>query len=157
MILDIYKDALEYSANDWKTLVLLGAIGLFSFLLIPIFLLSGYNYRVIGTAVHGVINGRDPLPEFNDPANLFVDGIKVLIVQFAYFFCILMIFLIFMITGAKLDGMISSTVLVIGCFITFILGIAAFLMAQMGIAHMAYNDGAFSKAFALKEIKKVID
>ena len=30
-------------------------------------------------------------------------------------------------------------------------------MVQMGICHMAYNDGEFSKAFALKEIKEVID
>ena len=37
MILDIYKDSLEYSAKDWKTLVKLGVIALFSILLIPIF------------------------------------------------------------------------------------------------------------------------
>ena len=36
MILDIYKDALEYSAKDWKTLVILGVICLFSFLLLPL-------------------------------------------------------------------------------------------------------------------------
>ena len=30
-------------------------------------------------------------------------------------------------------------------------------MINMGLCHMAYNDGAFSKAFALREIKEVID
>ena len=59
MILDIYKDALEYSAKDWKTLVILGVICLFSFLFLPAFLITGFNYRVINTAVHGIINGRD--------------------------------------------------------------------------------------------------
>ena len=81
MILDIYKDALEYSAKDWKTLVILGVIALFSFLLLPAFLITGYNYRVINNAVHGIINGRDPLPEFNDIIDMFVDGVKVVIVQ----------------------------------------------------------------------------
>ena len=30
-------------------------------------------------------------------------------------------------------------------------------MSQMGLCHMAYNDGVFSKAFALREIKEAID
>ena len=30
-------------------------------------------------------------------------------------------------------------------------------MSQMALCHMAYNDGAFSKAFAISEIKEVID
>lgn len=37
MILDVYEDAIEYSAKDWKNLVLLGTIALFGFLLIPIY------------------------------------------------------------------------------------------------------------------------
>ena len=84
MILDIYKDALEYSAKDWKTLVILGVIALFSFLLLPAFLIKGYKYRVINNAVHGIINGSDPLPEFNDIIDMFVDGVKVVIVQIVY-------------------------------------------------------------------------
>jgi len=83
MILDIYKDALEYSAKDWKTLVILGVLSVFSFLLLPAFLITGYNYRVINQAVHGIINGRDPLPGFDDIIDMFVDGIKVVIVQVA--------------------------------------------------------------------------
>ena len=96
MILDIYKDAFEYSAQDWKTLLILGVICLFSVLLLPIFLITGYNYRVINNAVHGVINGRDPLPKFDEIVNMFVDGIKVVIVQIAYVIVPVIIFLIFM-------------------------------------------------------------
>ena len=84
MILDIYKDALEYSAQDWIKLVILGVICLFSFLLLPIFLITGYNYRVINNAVHGIINGRDPLPDFDDLISMFVDGVKLVIVQILY-------------------------------------------------------------------------
>jgi hypothetical protein len=157
MILDIYKDALEYSAKDWKTLVILGVICLFSFLFLPIFLITGYNYRVINNAVHGIINGRDPLPDFNDLIDMFVDGVKVVIVQIAYVIVPAIIFLIFAIVSGQLTGAASTALMLIGCLITLIVGVAACLMSQMGLCHMAYNDGAFSKAFDIGEIKKVID
>ena len=157
MILDIYKDALEYSAQDWIKLVILGVICLFSFLLLPAFLITGYNYRVINTAVHGIINGRDSLPEFDDLISMFVDGVKVVIVEIVYIIVPAIVFLIFAIIAGQGEGVVSSALMIIGCIITFALVVAACLMSQMGLCHMAYNDGAFSKAFALTEIKEVID
>lgn len=157
MILDIYKDALEYSAKDWKTLVILGVICLFSFLLLPAFLITGYNYRVINTAVHGIINGRDPMPGFEDIIDMFVDGVKVVIVQIGYLLVPFIIFMIFAAVASNLGGMASSAIMVVGCLLTFVLLIVACLMSQMGLCHMAYNDGAFTKAFAVSEIKEVID
>ena len=157
MILDIYKDSLEYSAKDWKTLVILGVFAFLSFLLIPAFLITGYNYRVINTAVHGIINGRDPLPGFDDIIEMFIDGVKVVIVQIAYLIVPAIIFLIFAVLASQLTDALSAVVMLIGCLITFVVGIAACLMAQIGICHMAYNDGAFSKAFEISEIKGVID
>ena len=157
MILDIYKDSLEYSAKDWKTLVILGIFALFHFLLIPSFLITGYNYRVINTAVHGIINGRDPLPGFDDIIEMFIDGVKVVIVQIAYLIVPAIIFLIFAVLASQLTDALSAVVMLIGCLITFVVGIVACLMTQIGICHMAYNDGAFSKAFEISEIKGVID
>ena len=157
MILDIYKDALEYSAKDWKTLVILGVICLFSFLLLPAFLIAGYNYRVVNTAVHGIINGRDPLPGFDDLIDMFVDGVKVVIVQILYLLVPAIIFIIFATIAGSLTGMASSAIMIIGCLITFVAFVVCELMIQMGICHMAYNEGAFSKAFAVSEIKNVID
>ena len=157
MILDIYKDSLEYSAKDWKTLVILGVICLFSFLLLPAFLITGYNYRVINTAVHGIINGRDPLPDFEDLIDMFVDGIKVVIVQIVYLIVPALIFFIFAIIASQVGDGPSSAIMIIGCLITLIVGVASCLMSQMGLCHMAYNEGAFSKAFAIGEIKEVID
>ena len=157
MILDIYKDALEYSAKDWKTLVLLGVICLFSFLLLPAFLITGYNYRVINTAVHGIINGRDPLPGFDDVIDMFVDGVKVVIVQIGYLLVPFIVFMIFAVIASNVSGVASSAIMVIGCILTFVLLIVACLMSQMGLCHMAYNEGSFSKAFAITEIKEVID
>ena len=157
MILDIYKDALEYSAKDWKTLVLLGVFFLFSFLLLPIFLVAGYNYRVISNAVHGSINGRDPLPEINDIVDMFVSGVKVVIVMIAYMIVPVILFVIFAILASYLNGMAGIAIMIIGCLITLIVGVIAYVMAQMGLCHMVYNDGAFSKAFDLHEIRGVIE
>lgn len=157
MILDIYKDALEYSAKDWKTLVILGVICLFSFLLLPAFLITGYNYRVINNAVHGVINGRDPLPGFDDIVGMFVDGLKYVIVQILYLLVPVIAFLLFAVLASQLAGIASSALMIIGCLITLVLFVVAELMSNMGLCHMAYNDGAFSKAFAFSEIKEVID
>ncbi|WP_407415579.1 DUF4013 domain-containing protein [Methanobrevibacter sp.] len=157
MILDIYKDSLEYSAKDWKKLVILGVICLFSFLLLPVFLITGYNYRVINTAVHGIINGRDPLPEFDDVIDMFVDGVKVVIVQIAYLLVPGIIFLIFVFIANAVGGFAATVIMVIGCLITFVLVVVACLMSQMALCHMAYNEGAFSKAFAISEIREVID
>ena len=157
MILDIYKDSLEYSAKDWKTLVILGVFAFLSFLLIPAFLITGYNYRVINTAVHGIINGRDPLPGFDDIIEMFIDGVKVFIVQIVYLIVPAVVFLIFALLASQLTDVLSAVVMLIGCLLTFVVGIAACLMAQIGVCHMAYNDGAFSKAFEINELKGVID
>ena len=43
MILDIYKDAFEYAAQDISTLIKLGVLSFFGFLIIPIFLVLGYQ------------------------------------------------------------------------------------------------------------------
>ena len=157
MILDIYKDSLEYSAKDWKTLVILGVICLFSFLLLPAFLITGYNYRVINNAVHGVINGRDPLPDFNDVISMFIDGVKVVIVQILYLLVPIIIFLIFALIAMQVNGFASSAIMLIGAIITFVAFVVVELMIQIGLCHMAYNDGALSKAFAISEIKEAID
>ena len=157
MILDIYKDSLEYAAKDWKTLIILGVFCLFSFLLIPAFLIVGYNYRVINIAVNGIINGRDPLPEFDDFIGMFIDGVKVVIVQIAYLIVPAIIFFIFLAIASNVGGVFSAAITLIGCVITFIIGIISFLMEQIGICHMIYNEGSLSKAFAITEIKEAIE
>ena len=157
MILDIYKDSLEYSAKDWKTLIILGIFAFFSFLLLPIFIITGYNYRVIDTAAHGIINGRDPLPGFDDIVAMFVDGVKFVIVQILYLIVPVIVFLIFAIIASYMSGAASAALMIIGSLASFVLLVLACLMSQMGLCHMAYNDGAFTKAFALREIKEVID
>ena len=47
MILDIYKDSFEYASKNVKNLLILGVFYLFGFLVIPMFFILGYNYRII--------------------------------------------------------------------------------------------------------------
>jgi hypothetical protein len=81
----------------------------------------------------------------------------VVIVQIVYLIVPAIIFFIFAIIAGQLHGVLSSALMLIGCLITLIVGVAACLMSQMGLCHMAYNEGAFSKAFEISEIKEVID
>ncbi|MDR1722181.1 MAG: DUF4013 domain-containing protein, partial [Methanobrevibacter sp.] len=84
MILEIFKDAIEYSFKDKKLLLKLGVLKLLSFLIFPLFLLLGYSRRVMHTGLNGMINSNDPVPPLNNWGGMFVDGLKTALVIFAY-------------------------------------------------------------------------
>lgn len=67
--------------EDWvKTVLIGGALSLFSFLIIPAVLVSGYVLAVI----RGKAGGDDSPPAFEDWGELFVDGLKVWAVGIVY-------------------------------------------------------------------------
>lgn len=156
MILDIYKDSLEYSAKDLKTLLILGVCYFLTFLFLPVFLIYGYSYRVTKIAVEGMINGNDPLPEFDNVIDMFVDGIKVVVVYIAYLLIPLIVFILFALLSSAIGGSGETILMVLGTLVTFILIIFAYLMSMMGVANMANYDGSLSKAFDFKEIMDII-
>ncbi|AMK14563.1 DUF4013 domain-containing protein [Methanobrevibacter olleyae] len=161
MILDIYKDSLEYSAKDLKVLLILGVSYFLSFLLLPIFLLYGYSYRVTKISVEGMINGNDPLPEFDNLIDMFVDGIKVVLVYLVYLLIPFIIFLIFALVFSSIGGYAGSALMAIGSIaigsiITVVAILFAYLMSMFGVANMANYDDSLSKAFDYKEIIEII-
>ena len=156
MILDIYKDAFEYSAKDIKTLLILGLTYFLSFLLLPIFLIYGYSYRVVKISVEGMINGNDPLPEFDNVIDMFVDGIKVVIVYLVYLLIPLILFILFAIISSAIGGYGETVLMAIGSIVTVVAILGAYLMSMFGVAHMANNGDSLSKAFAFKEIIEII-
>ena len=156
MILDIYKDSLEYSAKDLKTLLILGVTYFLSFLLLPIFLIYGYSYRVTKISVEGMINGNDPLPEFDNIIDMFVDGIKVVLVYLIYALVPLIIFFLFAAVSSSIGGYGESALMAIGAVITVVLILFAYVMSMFGVAHMASNGDSLSKAFDYKEIIEII-
>ncbi len=156
MILDIYKDALEYSAKDLKILLILGATYFLSFLFLPIFLIYGYSYRVTKISVEGMINGNDPLPEFDNVIDMFVDGIKVVLVYLVYCLIPFIIFLIFALVSSAIGGYAESALMAIGSIITIVGIVFAYLMSMFGVAHMVENGDSLGKAFAVSEIIEII-
>lgn len=155
MILDIYKDSLEYSFKDELAVLKLGILSFFSFLIIPIFLFLGYNYRVIKTAIFGMINGDDEVPGFDDLPSMFVDGLKVFLIQLIY--CIPTIILLFatIALGAGLENYnegISTGIIIIGLLLTIIVGVISYLFSLIAIPRMAKYDDSFKEAFNFKEI-----
>ena len=149
MILDVYKDAFEYSAQDWTALVKLGVINVLGmFIFLPLFLTSGYNYRVIKIGVKGMINGEDELPEFDEWVNMFVDGIKVFIVEFAYALIPIVLFFAVLFSAASIGGNAG--------IVAIVLFILLPLMGIIGVANMAENDDKFSAAFDINGIIEII-
>lgn len=156
MILDIYKDSLEYSAKDLKTLLILGVTYFLSFLFLPIFLIYGYSYRVTKISVEGMINGNDPLPEFDNVIDMFVDGIKVVIVYLVYLLVPFIIFFLFAFLSSSIGGYGESVLMGIGTIFTIVALLFAYVMSMFGVAHMANNGDSLSKAFAFNEIIEII-
>lgn len=156
LILDIYKDSLEYSAKDLKTLLIIGVCYFLSFLFLPMFLIYGYSYRVTKVSVEGMINGNDPLPEFDDVIGMFVDGIKVCLVYLGYALVPIIIFMVFALVSSAIGGYGESVLMAIGSIITLLAIIGAYVMSMFGVANMANYDGALAKAFDIKEIIEII-
>lgn len=157
MILDIYKDALEYSFQDGKRLVKLGIICLFNFLVLPIFLELGYSYRVTKVAVKGMINGEDALPNFDDAISMFIDGLKVFVVKFVYMIVPIIIFAVLTYVGGVVGGTAGSVITFIAAVIGIVLGIICYILSDLGICHMANLDEALSTAFDVKALREVAD
>ena len=159
MILDIYKDSLEYSLQEGKTLLKLGVMMFFSFLILPIFLVLGYYYRVLDTATHGMINGDDKLPKFDDLTSMFVDGLKVFLVKFIYLLIPCIIFLASLIIGGQISGLnnnVGSGVMFVGIIISIILAILFYFLSIMAVSNMVANNGSIKDAFDYKSIWKII-
>ena len=70
---------------------------------------------------------------------------------------LVIIFLIFVAISIYANSVLSAAIILIGCLISIIIGIIAFLMEQIGLCHMIYNGGSLSKAFAISEIKEAIE
>lgn len=79
----MFEDAIRYPYDEGeglRALAIGGVLTLLSFLLVPVFVVSGYTIRVL----RDVVGGEEHLPSFDGPAELFVDGLKALVVGFVY-------------------------------------------------------------------------
>lgn len=145
MILDIYKDSFEFSAKKITTLLVMGVLSFFGFLIIPLIIVTGYNYNVIKSSIEGMINGGDVPPEIEGFKSLFINGLKYCVVIFCYNL-IPFILLAVNFQYPHIGLILLSLILI------FIGGIGIFI----AIPHMASNGDSLKSAFSFKELISII-
>lgn len=153
MILEIYKDAFGYALEDGSTLLKLGVLSLFSFLIIPFIFLLGYEYRIIKTATEGMINGNETLPEFNNYTTMFKDGLKMLAVSIIYVLISVVIFLLLFFIGLTTN---MESIIVLAFIALIILTIISLIFSALAVTHMAANNGSINAAFHIRELKDIM-
>ena len=114
--------------------------------LIPIFLFLGYEYRILEISTHGMINGTDKVPEFNNLKEMLINGVKIFLVKFVYF--AVPIIILAVTTTPFLDNISGGIIQTAGAIILY-------FVSFISLSNMAAHDN-FKKAFDFKEIKEVI-
>lgn len=159
---EIISDSISYPSQDWKKVIILGILTIISILIIPVFLVMGYFFRILKSSIAGF----DELPDFDEWGEMFIDGLKIFVVQFVY----LLIPLIVMFIGAWASiasmsvteaGSLANPTLAFGliggtAIIGIILAILFELIGSIAVANMALNDSEFGAAFRFSEILEKI-
>ena len=152
---DIISDSIKYPSSNWGKVLILGVICIASILIVPIFLVYGYVFRII----KATLAGMDELPEFDEIGEMFVDGLKILVVSIVYAIPIWIIAAIIgLITGTGMGTTSTSldpTMMwaVLGSSIVFIIvALIVGLVEIMAIVNMAYYNGELGAAFRFSEI-----
>lgn len=143
------SNSLRYPTKNWVKLIILGII-----LIIPIVNLIGLGYylRIIKSTIVG-ING---LPDFDHLGELFIDGIKVLIVGIIYAIVPLIFYTLSLVFAApsSIPSNIPSLteIPVIFLMLGTISALIISIFAYIGMANMAYYRSEISAAFRYHEI-----
>ena len=163
MITEIFEDSINYTFKDFKTFIKVGIISLFSFLIIPLFLLLGYGYRVTATGLKGVmVNSKDPLPKISPMRTLLKEGLGVFLVIFVYSLPSIILTILICINTGIFDVILTHSSFTITLntgtfFLTLLLVIwfISFTLLTVAIPHMVENNNLKS-AFKIREILKII-
>jgi hypothetical protein len=156
---EIISDSVKYPSSDWGKVLILGVICIASILLVPIFLVYGYVFRIIKATLAGI----DELPEFDEIGDMFVDGLKIFVVSIVYAIPIYILYGIMYVLGigmmstASYTDYTAATSAVFGLMsllyiVIMIVAIIISLFELMAIANMAYYDGELGAAFRFSEI-----
>ncbi len=151
---EIISDSIRYPTSNWGKVLILGVITIASFLIVPVFLLIGYLFRIIKATLAGL----DELPEFDEIGEMFVDGLKVFVVGIVYSIPVIIISLILTaLTGSSSTAAIGLNPAMIWAFVLvyivyIIVAVIVGLIEVIAIANMAYYDGDLGAAFSFSEI-----
>jgi len=147
---DVFKDSLRYPFSDLKRLIALLLLSIGGILLIPGLIAYGYILRIIKST----LKGEDSLPDFNHLGDLFIDGIKFLIVSMIYGIPAL-IFNFILYHQVNYDTLAIDWTNPFTITISFIIGFLVSIVFVIALANMAYEE-RFGAAFAFKRIFQLI-
>jgi len=152
---DIISDSIKYPSTSWGKVLILGIIMIASILIVPIFLVYGYMFRIIKATLAGL----DELPEFDEIGEMFVDGLKVFVVAIVY---AIPVYIIAAILGLIIGGSTTNTSISMdptmmwafffGYLVYIIIAVIIGLIEVIAIANMAYYNGDLGAAFRFSEI-----
>lgn len=158
---EIVSDSIKYPSSNWGKVLILGVIMIASILIVPIFLVYGYVFRIIKATLAGV----EELPDFDEIGDMFVDGLKIFVVAIVYAIPVYIIALILnLIIGASMTVTSTTTSLdptmfwglIVGNIVFIIVALIIGLIEVIAIANMAYNDGELGAAFRFSDIMNII-
>ena len=154
---EIISDAVKYPSSNWKKVLILGVFFILSIVIVGIFFVLGYFLRILKSTIAGV----DELPEFDDWGDMFVDGLKVLVVHIVYLLIpgivigvgVFASIASLAATNTSIYTAPASFFALIGVtgIIGYILALIFALFAYIAVANMAYYD-EIEAAFRFSEI-----
>lgn len=139
------EDAIRYPLNSddrLATLVIGGALLLLSFLILPIFVVQGYLMRVLRSTA----GGDTAAPSFTDWGELFVDGLKLVVVSLVYGIAVSIPFVV----AAVVVGIGGLTGSDAGLAAFGVVGVLLFLLATLTAILVSYLLPAALTNFALE-------
>ncbi len=132
-ITDIVKDSIAYPFMDWPNFVLLFLLIASCIFIIPIPLFVGYIYRIMTSTIYGY----DSLPNFDELAEMYVDGLKLILSLIVYVLFGMMISTIILVIAEVIGGFVGIFFSLINQLFIIILSIfTIFAVSNM----VLYND-----------------
>ncbi len=147
------EEAIDYPrrGDGWLARIGIGGIlYLLSFLIIPLFLIEGYLYRVLA----GTVRGDEQPPDWGDWLGLFVDGVKMFVVQIVY----ALVPVVLIVAGAMLTAtgaMTADALEIVGWLVValgFIVSILVAYLIPAALANFA-RTGQLGAAFDVTTVR----
>ena len=145
---------LRESDEVLKTVIIGGLLLLFSFLIIPLFVLWGYVVRVLDRTMHE----NDDAPVFDEWGELLVDGVKAAVVMIGYGLVPLVVGTILvggvLLTSGGDVGSVGAAGLALAGLVTFALAIAAAYAIPAALANYT-TERTIGAGFDLDTLRPV--
>ncbi len=141
VVATLYSNFTTTGAANLPLIFILGVLAL-----IAIIFIFGYELRILRATLAGFIE----IPEFDDPVDMFFDGLKVVVVGIVYTILLTVIFGILFLLFALVAGLQG----LFGIFIILLVIMALFIypLILMSLTNMVYNDTEINAALKFSEI-----